>query len=526
MKGVLKLYKKMFRYGILIPVLTVSLISSANVSAKKHKAQHIGVSNVTNATVLNVSHDEMGIYSEPEKDKTKKIGILYKNSMATVIDKDSEDDWYKVESGEVTGWIKKNEVISGKKDVDSYILGNMSDFDVDVTTKDATGQYTSIKDLKHDNFSYTTIGEFKTKDKSIKFYKSPNTGKYKVDNSKRVNYCRVIRKKTGLLSLSSGKAGVVKRVKKDKSFKVINDLGSHYEVHIKDKSYFINKFAVKTYTKGKVVKNKPVKVKYGINKAYDVISDNNGVVQLSIGKHKYYTKRKNVYLIYLSNGSKSVSIAGKDMQFDVKAVNKKKKVLKIQQASDLTDTKLNLYMPINKNKLSVNFDEASKYEYTPPVAKEESTKGDVPNIDLSKMNKNGTYKGMYSYDYANNSTDKRNAIVNYALRFLGNRYVYGGTDLYRGIDCSAYCMRIYQHFGISIARDSNSQWHESRGKKISLDDVQPGDLIYYSRDGRRTYHVVMYLGGDKCVNASCAKYGICISTIKKDRIIAVKNYID
>ena len=175
MKGVLKLYKKMFRYGILIPVLTVSLISSANVSAKKHKAQHIGVSNVTSAVVLNVSHDEMGIYSEPEKDKTKKIGILYKNSMATVIDKDSEDDWYKIESGEVTGWIKKNEVISSKKDIDNYILGNMSDFAVNVTTKDATGQYASIKDLKHDNFSYKTIGEFKTKSKSIKFYKSPNT---------------------------------------------------------------------------------------------------------------------------------------------------------------------------------------------------------------------------------------------------------------------------------------------------------------------------------------------------------------
>lgn len=99
-------------------------------------------------------------------------------------------------------------------------------------------------------------------------------------------------------------------------------------------------------------------------------------------------------------------------------------------------------------------------------------------------------------------------IVNYAMQFLGNPYVWGGTSLTNGTDCSGFVMRIYQHFGYSLPRTSASQAAATR--TVSSGDVRPGDLFFYGSGG--VSHVAMYIGNGQIIHASNARTGIKISS--------------
>lgn len=107
-------------------------------------------------------------------------------------------------------------------------------------------------------------------------------------------------------------------------------------------------------------------------------------------------------------------------------------------------------------------------------------------------------------------SSKRSQIVNYALQFLGNPYVWGGTSLTRGADCSGFTMSIMSHFGVSLPHHSGSQ--AGRGKSISSSQMRPGDLIFYANSGGTINHVALYIGNGQVIHASNARDGIKIST--------------
>lgn len=104
----------------------------------------------------------------------------------------------------------------------------------------------------------------------------------------------------------------------------------------------------------------------------------------------------------------------------------------------------------------------------------------------------------------------RQDIVNYAKQFIGIPYVWGGTSLTKGVDCSGYTMQIYAHFGINTGRTSRTQ--AVTGRQIPISDVKPGDLLFYATRGRID-HVTMYIGNGKLANASSRKTGVIISDI-------------
>lgn len=120
------------------------------------------------------------------------------------------------------------------------------------------------------------------------------------------------------------------------------------------------------------------------------------------------------------------------------------------------------------------------------------------------------YYTLTSVKKASVSSAIGTAMVEFAKQFLGNPYVWGGTSLTNGADCSGYVQQIYANFGYSIPRTSREQ--SQYGTQIPLEEAQPGDLIFYANNGT-VYHVVMYMGNGQVIHASSRKTGIKTSGI-------------
>ena len=119
---------------------------------------------------------------------------------------------------------------------------------------------------------------------------------------------------------------------------------------------------------------------------------------------------------------------------------------------------------------------------------------------------------------SNSGSATGQAVVDYAVQFVGNPYVWGGTSLTNGADCSGFIMSVYAHFGYSLPHSSAAM--RSVGRGVSYAEAQPGDIICY--DG----HVAIYMGGGQIVHASNAKDGIKISSNAAYRtILAVRRLV-
>ena len=119
--------------------------------------------------------------------------------------------------------------------------------------------------------------------------------------------------------------------------------------------------------------------------------------------------------------------------------------------------------------------------------------------------------------------DTAGGLVNYALQFVGNPYSYGGADLYNGTDCSGFTMRIFEAYGYSLPHSAESQSY--MGSYVSLDNLQPGDLIFYGYDGY-ICHVAIYIGNGQIVHAATSYEGIVISGYQIMPIITARRILN
>lgn len=110
--------------------------------------------------------------------------------------------------------------------------------------------------------------------------------------------------------------------------------------------------------------------------------------------------------------------------------------------------------------------------------------------------------------YGNGVSNVRVDLVEYAKQFLGNPYVYGGTSLTKGTDCSGFTQGVFKKFGIKLDRTSGAQ--SKNGTAIKSSELKPGDLVFYSKNGSIN-HVAIYIGGGQVIHASSPKSGIKIS---------------
>ena len=119
------------------------------------------------------------------------------------------------------------------------------------------------------------------------------------------------------------------------------------------------------------------------------------------------------------------------------------------------------------------------------------------------------------------SSDLGQQIASYAVQFVGNPYVYGGTSLTNGADCSGFVQSVFANFGIGLSRTAASQ--ASGGTSVSLDSLQAGDLLFYSSSGS-VDHVALYIGGGQIVHAANSASGIIISNAYYSTPVAARRY--
>lgn len=137
------------------------------------------------------------------------------------------------------------------------------------------------------------------------------------------------------------------------------------------------------------------------------------------------------------------------------------------------------------------------------IAAEEEARRAAEEAARIEANRKQQYANAANKTYNPPSGTGGQAVVDYALQFVGNPYVLGGSSLTNGIDCSNFVMRVYEAFGVSLPH--NSYKLREVGYEVSADEIKAGDIICYQG------HVSIYMGDGRCVHAANSEDGIKIS---------------
>ncbi|WP_077611697.1 C40 family peptidase [Clostridium sp. Marseille-P2415] len=149
-------------------------------------------------------------------------------------------------------------------------------------------------------------------------------------------------------------------------------------------------------------------------------------------------------------------------------------------------------------------------------AEEEAKKKASSSKKTPASSNNNKYTGP-SASKSSGGTAEGRAVADYGLQFVGNPYVFGGTSLTNGTDCSGFVQSVYRHFGYSVPRNSSEQ--RSAGREVSYSEAQPGDIICYAG------HVGIYIGNGQIVHASSPSTGIKVGTATYRTILSVRRIV-
>lgn len=174
------------------------------------------------------------------------------------------------------------------------------------------------------------------------------------------------------------------------------------------------------------------------------------------------------------------------------------------------DSKIKIVVNENRLNKDIENDNIDNTVYEEPV---NNTEEIVENNNYYEDNTNNYYVETANFD--SNYTD----LANYALQFVGNPYVYGGTSLTEGTDCSGFVMKLYEQYGVSLPRTSGAQ--ATVGYGVSIENAQPGDIVSYGYNGVVS-HSAIYIGNETIVHASTPQGGIRVDNMYIMPIITIR----
>lgn len=154
----------------------------------------------------------------------------------------------------------------------------------------------------------------------------------------------------------------------------------------------------------------------------------------------------------------------------------------------------------------------SVYDYSNGWVKVSDDSGRIGYVSSDYIElKNGSKPSNVSVASSNSS--KGNEVITYAKQFIGTPYVYGGTNLQTGVDCSGFVYAVYQHFGISLNRSSRDQY--SNGTSVDKSNLQTGDLVFFNTGGNSAIsHVGIYISNGQYIHSTDGKaMGVTISNL-------------
>ena len=194
--------------------------------------------------------------------------------------------------------------------------------------------------------------------------------------------------------------------------------------------------------------------------------------------------------------------------------------LKVQYTEDKTGYVSAEYATISEEFIYAKTIEEEQAEFAAQKAlqeRESSTEQETPEVITNIT--------LPAVTYTSNA-ELRQGIIDYAMQYLGNRYVHGGSSLSGGTDCSGFTCFVYAEFGYSISRTPGGQY-SGAGRSISSEELQPGDIVCYSSNGGKSCtHVGLYIGDGQIIHSANSRKGVIISAVDYSPIIGMRNVID
>ena len=242
--------------------------------------------------------------------------------------------------------------------------------------------------------------------------------------------------------------------------------------------------------------------------ACEILGEENGFYKVKTGNAEGYVSAE-----YIIVGEEALAVAQKEAQYIATVVVETLRV----RTAPTTDSKV--IATISKDEEFYVLEELEgwlKVELT-------NFQGYISKEYVKTEMKLKTGNTMKELTYGEGVSDTRVNLVNFALQFVGNRYVWGGESLTNGVDCSGFTMKVYEQFGIKLPHYSAAQ--PAYGVKISKSELKPGDLIFYS-SSNRIDHVAIYIGNGQIVHAASTKSGIKISNAFYAPPVCYVRYLD
>lgn len=227
--------------------------------------------------------------------------------------------------------------------------------------------------------------------------------------------------------------------------------------------------------------------------ACEILGEENGWYQITSGKTEGYVSSD-----YIVTGEEALEIAKQEVRTVAEVTTA---ALRVRMEPN---TESEIYSLVSEGEDLVIVEELDEW-----VAVEiDNDTGYVFKEYVNITQKLKTGHTLEELRYGDGVSETRVNLVNFACQYIGNKYVWGGTSLKNGVDCSGFTMKVYEQYGIYLPHSSRAQ--AGYGTKIKSSEAKPGDLFFYG-SGKHINHVAIYIGNGQIVHASNKRDGIKIS---------------